>query len=65
MSLFFSQRRWWFGYSVAGSLLVTAFFVTVNLVTSPSALWAVFPVFVVAWWPLAMYWFRHRRQAIH
>ncbi len=65
LSLFFSRRRLWFGYSVAGSLLVTAFFVTVNLVTSPGVLWAVFPVFAVAWWPLAFYWFHHRRQAMH
>ena len=39
--------------AIFGALLVAAFFVLVNAVTSPRFPWAMFPLFVVAWWPLA------------
>ncbi len=64
MSLFFSRRRRWFGYSLASSLLTMLFFSAVNLFSSPGVVWAVFPAFAVAWWPLSLYWFRHRRQTM-
>lgn len=60
MSLFFARRKWWLGFSVAGALLVTAFFVTVNLVTSPGYLWLIYPVFAVAWWPMPLFFARHK-----
>jgi hypothetical protein len=48
------------GFSIAGSLLVIAFMVFINLYAAPDFLWCIFPIFAVLWWPLAMY-FRWRK----
>jgi hypothetical protein len=61
MSLFFARRGGWFGYSVAGTLLISALLAATNWMFSPAALWAVYPIFGVIWWPLAMYFFRYRK----
>jgi hypothetical protein len=47
--------------SIAGSLLSTVFFITVNLTTSAAFLWFVFPVFAILWWPLSM--ISHRKKS--
>jgi hypothetical protein len=54
-TVFFAKRKSPFGFSIAGSLLVTALVISVNLITSPGFLWFVFPVFGVLWWPLGVY----------
>ncbi len=48
------------GFSVAGSLLIIALMVFINLYIAPGFLWCIFPIFGVLWWPLAMY-FRWRK----
>lgn len=47
-------------FSLAGSVLIIALVIFVNLYASPDFLWCVFPIFAVLWWPLAMY-FRWRK----
>jgi hypothetical protein len=52
------------GFSIAGSLLIIALMLFINLyVSSPRFLWCIFPIFAVLWWPLAMFfrWIRYRR----
>ncbi len=44
------------GFSLWGSGLITALFVFINLYYSPDVIWFVYPVFAVAWWPLAMFY---------
>ena len=41
--------------SIAGPLLAIAFFITVNLTTSPGFLWCIFPIFGVLWWPMSVF----------
>jgi hypothetical protein len=52
------------GFSIAGSLLIIALMLFINLyVTSKEFLWCVFPIFGVLWWPLAMFfrWIRYKK----
>lgn len=41
-------------YSVMGSLLIIALMMFINLYYSPGAIWFVYPLFGVVWWPLSM-----------
>lgn len=43
-----------FCFAVAGSVLISAFFIAVNLLFSPGFLWFVFACPPVVWWPLAI-----------
>jgi len=47
-------------FSIAGSLLIIALMIFINLYAAPDFLWCIFPIFAVLWWPLAMY-FRWRK----
>lgn len=55
LGVLFSQHRSAAGFSITGSILITAFFVVTNLITSPGFLWFIFPVFAVMWWPMAVF----------
>ena len=44
-----------FAFSATASLLLIAFFFTINFVTSWSHPWFIYPAFAVLWWPLAMF----------
>jgi len=60
---FFAQRKSPLAFAVAGSLLVIALVVSVNLITSPSFLWCVFPIFGILWWPAGVLFHgAHRRR---
>jgi len=41
-------------YSVAGSLLIIALMLFINLYYSPHTVWFVYPVFAILWWPLSV-----------
>ncbi|MEI6579194.1 MAG: hypothetical protein WCN92_06980 [Eubacteriales bacterium] len=43
-----------FSFALAGSALITAFLITVNIMFSPDFLWVVFVILPVMWWPLTM-----------
>lgn len=62
----FAQRKRPLLFSVAGTLLSAAFFIAVNALCSPNAIWAIYPVFAILWWPLSVYYFVYRRcDAVH
>lgn len=44
-----------FAFSVWGGLLISALVIFINLYYTPHIIWFVFPVFVVAWWPLLLF----------
>jgi hypothetical protein len=51
-------------FSLAGTFITTALFVITNWITSPHTIWAIYPIFAIAWWPLAVYYFVYRRKQI-
>ncbi|MBM7563447.1 hypothetical protein [Paenibacillus sacheonensis] len=57
MSIYFVRTRQWFSFALCASLLSSALFITVNAITSPEEIWAIYPIFAVVWWPLSMYFF--------
>jgi hypothetical protein len=52
--LFLSKGRYK-AFSVTGSILLLAFFVTVNLLFCPDVPWALFTALPVLWWPTAAF----------
>ena len=54
ISLFFAGKKQWKGFAVVGSILISVFFVIVNMLTSPAYPWAIYPIFAVAWWPMSV-----------
>ncbi len=63
-AIFFVRKSSPLGFSVAGSLLVTALVTSINLMTSPGFLWCVFPVFGVLWWPLSVFFYGARKRRL-
>ena len=63
LSVYFAKRNKPFAFSLAGSTLAIVLFVSINLLTSPSFLWSMFPAFAILWWPLGVYF--HRRKLAH
>ncbi len=51
-------------FSIAGSLLTASLLITLNSITTPQSIWAVYPLFAIAWWPLSVYYFIYRRSLI-
>lgn len=49
-------------FAVAGTLLSSALFITVNAVSSPETIWAVYPIFAILWWPLSIYYYVYRQH---
>jgi len=47
-------------FAVCGAALSSAFFIWLNLAASPHVIWAVYPIFALVWWPLAIYYFVHK-----
>lgn len=62
MTLYYARKKNYFGLSLAGSLLTIIFFSLMNLVTSPHTLWAIYPIFIILWWPLSMYYFNFLKR---
>lgn len=62
ISLYHAQRKTYLAYSIQASLLTIIFFVSVNLITSPGVIWAIYPIFAILWWPLSMYYFVFKRK---
>ncbi|WP_077305245.1 hypothetical protein [Terribacillus halophilus] len=51
-------------FSVLGFGALSLFFLFVNIAYSPSVIWAVYPIFAAAWWPLAAYFYSYRRRYV-
>ncbi|MCH1626389.1 hypothetical protein [Fredinandcohnia quinoae] len=65
LSLYHARRKTYFAFSIQASVLISAFFITVNIISSPNTIWAVYPIFCVLWWPLSMYYFVYKRSLKH
>ena len=63
----FAGRGQSLAFAVCGAGLSAAFFIWLNFATTPQVIWAVYPIFALLWWPLAVYYFvykpRKRKQA--
>lgn len=62
LAIAFSKRKHSMLFSVTGTLLSAALFITVNAVSSPNTIWAVYPIFALLWWPLSTYYFVQKRD---
>lgn len=56
-SIRFASKRLHFEYSVACTALTIAFFIILNLISTPRVCWAVYPIFAFLWWPLSLLFF--------
>ncbi len=50
-----------FSYAAFGFIWSSVFFITVNWITTPNEIWAVYPIFAIFWWPLGVYFFGPKR----
>ncbi len=57
MALYFGKRKQGLAFSICGTLLSSGFFILVNHLTTPDVLWAVYPIFIMLWWPLSLTFF--------
>ena len=64
VSVYFAKKKRPLGFAAAGTLLTTALFLSINLLTSPGFLWFVFPVFGVLWWPVSVFFNRTRKRKL-
>src|SRR5690625_4893191 len=55
------QKRAFFRFSINATLFISLFLIIVNAITTPYDIWAIYPIFVILWWPLSMYFFVHKR----
>jgi len=62
LALYHAQRKTFVAFSVTATILISIFFITVNIVSSPGVIWAFYPIFVVLWWPLSMYFYVYKRK---
>ena len=58
MGMYFASRKRFFAFSVCASLVTIIFFIFVNYLSTPNHIWAVYPSFVIVWWPLSYYFFK-------
>jgi len=65
LAIAFTRRRHFLLFSVTGTFISAVFFIAVNIITTPHSIWAVYPIFALAWWPISMYYFSYRRQKIN
>ncbi|MEF7496202.1 hypothetical protein V4V34_16755 [Lysinibacillus sphaericus] len=62
LALYHAQRKTFVAFSVTATLLISIFFIIVNIVSSPGVIWAIYPIFVTLWWPLSMYFYVYKRR---
>lgn len=60
LSVTFYGRRRPHIYAAIMSAISIAFFIAVNAIFSPGAIWAVYPVFAVLWWPMTLLFARRK-----
>jgi hypothetical protein len=61
LALYYVRKKQYYSFSISASSLMIAFFITVNVVSSPDTIWAIYPIFAVLWWPLSIYYFQVKR----
>lgn len=62
LSIYHARKKTFFEFSIHATLLIMTFFISVNIISSPHTIWAVYPIFCVLWWPLSMYYFVYKRR---
>lgn len=62
LTLYHARKKTYVAFSIYASVLIGVFFITVNSISSPDKIWAVYPIFCVLWWPLSMYYFVYKRS---
>lgn len=60
LSVAFAGRGHPMLFPSCGTALSAAFFITLNCITTPWTIWAVYPIFALLWWPLCVYYFVYR-----
>ncbi|WP_042150133.1 hypothetical protein [Paucisalibacillus sp. EB02] len=61
LTIYHIERKSSFAFSISAALFISLFFISVNIFYSPNAIWAIYPIFAVLWWPLSMYYFYYRK----
>jgi hypothetical protein len=64
LSIYYAKTKRYFEFSIVASIFISIFFITVNIVSTPFTIWAVYPIFAVIWWPLSMYFYSYKRRAL-
>lgn len=60
--IYHTKKKTFFEFSIHASMLISVFFICVNIISTPNTIWAVYPIFCVLWWPLSMYYFVFKRK---
>lgn len=64
LSVAFARRGHAMLFSICGTLLSAALFISLNVRATPQTIWAVYPIFALAWWPLATYYFVYKPRRL-
>ncbi len=64
LSVAFKGRRYAMPFSLSGATISAALFIILNAVTTPHIIWAVYPIFLIIWWPLSIYYFVYKPHRI-
>ncbi|WP_088069875.1 hypothetical protein [Gottfriedia luciferensis] len=64
LSIYHANRKSYVAFSFSASILISIFFIYVNIISSPNTIWAVYPIFAVIWWPLSMYFYGYKKKHI-
>ena len=62
MGIYFGHNKKFFAFSVCAAVVTIAYFSILNYMTTPNIIWAVYPSFLILWWPLSMYFFRVKKE---
>lgn len=62
ISMIYARKRQPVFFSVLSTLAIVGFLAAVNLISSPSVLWFLYPGLAVLWWPLSMIYVKKKRQ---
>jgi hypothetical protein len=65
LAMHYAKVKKFFHLSILASLITIVFFILVNMVSSPNNIWAVYPIFIILWWPLIMYYYKFKRKPIY
>ena len=60
LAMGFRRRHKPFGFALSGAALAIGTLVAVNLITSPSFLWCVYPILGMLWWPAAVFFAKRK-----
>ena len=65
MGIYFGHKKKFFAFSICAAIVTIGYFSILNYITTPNTIWAVYPSFVILWWPLSMYFFKVRKENPH